>query len=214
LEFPPSDQDAQLEPMQSQTTYMEQAQDAPCETDLVSTSSESSAISSAEESTLVDAVFAMLGAADDQAAHSAEPPHEVVEAPWILSIDDDFDFTDTLKIRLDEYGIAVARAANGMAGYRMAFTTRAQAILLDYQMPNGQGDYILNRLKDNPITRDIPVIMITGVRDHVLERRVMAMGAAAFMQKPVNFERLREELGKYIRELKQSARARKALVAN
>jgi response regulator of citrate/malate metabolism len=42
----------------------------------------------------------------------------------------------------------------------------------------------------------------------------MAMGAAAFMQKPVNFERLREELGKYIRELKQSARARKALVAN
>jgi CheY-like chemotaxis protein len=214
LEFPPSDQDAQLEPMQSQTTYMEQAQDAPCETDLVSTSSESSAISSAEESTLVDAVFAMLGAADDQAANSAEPPHEVVEAPWILSIDDDFDFTDTLKIRLDEYGIAVARAANGMAGYRMAFTTRAQAILLDYQMPNGQGDYILNRLKDNPITRDIPVIMITGVRDHVLERRVMAMGAAAFMQKPVNFERLREELGKYIRELKQSARARKALVAN
>jgi CheY-like chemotaxis protein len=214
LESPPSDQDTQLEPMQSQTTYMEQAQDAPCETDLVSTSSESSAISSAEESTLVDAVFAMLGAADDQAANSAEPPHEVVEAPWILSIDDDFDFTDTLKIRLDEYGIAVARAANGMAGYRMAFTTRAQAILLDYQMPNGQGDYILNRLKDNPITRDIPVIMITGVRDHVLERRVMAMGAAAFMQKPVNFERLREELGKYIRELKQSARARKALVAN
>jgi len=193
---------------------LEPAQDDPCATEIAATSDESHAISGAEEVALVDAVFSMLGAADDQAAHSAEPPHEVVESPWILSIDDDFDFTDALKIRLDEYGIAVARAANGMAGYRMAFTTRAQAILLDYQMPNGQGDYILNRLKENPITCDIPVIMITGVRDHMLERRVLSMGAAAFMQKPVNFERLRKELCKYISALRPSANFQAALVGD
>jgi CheY-like chemotaxis protein len=150
---------------------------------------------------LIDAVFAMLGAREGAAGEQPGPKSAspgVVETPWILSIDDDFDFTDTLKIRLDEYGVAVARAANGMAGYRMAFSTRARAILLDYQMPNGQGDYILRRLKDNPITRDIPVVMITGVKDKMLERRVLSMGAVAYMLKPINFDELRRELAPYI----------------
>ena len=127
----------------------------------------------------------------------------MVETPWILSIDDDYDFSDALKLRLDEYGIAVSRAANGMAGYWMAYTTRARAILLDYQMPNGQGDYILRRLKDNPVTRDIPVIMITGIKDKMLERRVLAMGAKAYLVKPVDFEQLRKVLSEFMPLLRQ-----------
>ena len=162
-----------------------------------------------EADSLLDAVFAMLGAdggatvggSDSRVAES----REVVEMPWVLCIDDDFDFSDVLKIRFDHYGVAVARAANGMAGYRMAFSTPARAILLDYQMPNGQGDYVLSRLKDNPVTRDIPVIMITGIKDKMLERRVMAMGAAGYFLKPVNFESLRERLAEYIDALAQPA---------
>ncbi|MEX2091546.1 MAG: response regulator [Pirellulales bacterium] len=162
-----------------------------------------------EADSLLDAVFAMLGAdggatvgeSDSRVAES----REVVEMPWVLCIDDDFDFSDVLKIRFDHYGVAVARAANGMAGYRMAFSTPARAILLDYQMPNGQGDYVLNRLKDNPVTRDIPVIMITGIKDKMLERRVMAMGAAGYFLKPVDFESLRERLAEYIDALAQPA---------
>lgn len=147
---------------------------------------------------LMDAVFAMLGA---DAGMKAVAESEAIELPWILCIDDDFDFSDALKLRFDEYGVAVARAANGMDGFCMAFSTPARAILLDYQMPNGQGDYILDRLKSNPVTRDIPVYMITGVKDKMLERRVMAMGAAGYLLKPVDFERLRAELSRYISAL-------------
>lgn len=160
-----------------------------------------------ETDSLMDAVFAMLGADDGAKAGGGElqvaGPHGEVEAPWVLCIDDDFDFSDVLKIRFDNYGVAVARAANGMAGLRMAFSTPARAILLDYQMPNGQGDYILGRLKDNPVTCDIPVIMITGIKDKMLERRVMAMGAAGYFLKPVDFESLRERLAEYIDALAQ-----------
>jgi response regulator RpfG family c-di-GMP phosphodiesterase len=90
------------------------------------------------------------------------------------------------------------RAHTGMEGYRLAFTSPASAILLDFNMPDGQGDYILGRLKDNLVTRDIPVIIITGVKDKVLERRMLGLGAAAFFVKPVSFDQLKEQLSRYI----------------
>jgi len=152
-----------------------------------------------DRDTLMDAVFAMLGAeADSTAEAGAAGKREVVDVPWVLVVDDDSDFSDALKIRLEDHGVAVARASNGMEGYRLAFVQPASAILLDYNMPNGQGDYILGRLKDNPVTKGIPVFMITGVKDKMLERRVLAMGAAEFIEKPVNFDSLRTRLANHI----------------
>ncbi|HEX5472134.1 MAG TPA: response regulator [Lacipirellulaceae bacterium] len=153
---------------------------------------------------LVDAVFAVLGAARDSSvaeSESGKPAGEFADqndVPWVLCIDDDPDFSDALRIRLEEHGVAVVRAFTGLDGYRLAFTSAASAILLDFHMPNGQGDYILGRLKDNPVTRDIPVFVITGNRDKVLERRMLAMGAAAFFEKPIDFNRLRKRLANYI----------------
>jgi CheY-like chemotaxis protein len=156
---------------------------------------------------LVDAVFAVLGAG--HSGKSAIPSSDQIlfgreEIPWVLCIDDDEDFADALKIRLEDHGVAVIRAHSGMEGYRLAFTAPANAILLDFNMPNGQGDYILGRLKDNPVTRDIPVVIITGGRDKMLERRMLAMGATAFFVKPVGFDQLREHLSKYIDILRRS----------
>jgi CheY-like chemotaxis protein len=153
---------------------------------------------------LIDAVFAMLNAeadaksgavmtATDPAAANRKP-----DPPWVLCIDDDKDYSETIKTRLEQYGVAVARAFNGIEGYRMVFTHPASAILLDYNLPNGQGDYILDRLKRSPVTKDIPVFVITGVRDKVLERRMLAMGAAAFLTKPVTFSVLRQHLARYM----------------
>jgi CheY-like chemotaxis protein len=155
--------------------------------------------------TLLDAVFTMLGsdaACDEQRdSHDrqfASAPEVEDEPPWVLSIDDDADFSDALKCRLEACGVAVVRAFSGMEGYRLAFTSPASAILLDYNMPNGQGDYILGRLSDNPVTKNIPVIVITGVRDKSLERKMYNLGAKRFLTKPVAFDTLRDELAKYI----------------
>jgi response regulator RpfG family c-di-GMP phosphodiesterase len=70
--------------------------------------------------------------------------------------------------------------------------------MLDYNMPNGQGDYVLDRLKANPVTRDIPVFILTGTKDKMLERRMMAMGAAGYFYKPVDFDSLRRDLSRHI----------------
>ena len=145
---------------------------------------------------MIDAVFEVLGGAATSSA--AKPDDQDDRTPWVLLIDDDADYSAALKCRLENCGVAVVRAFNGMEGYRMAFTHSASAILLDYNVPSGQGDYILGRLKDNPATRDIPVIMLTGVRDKWLERKMYGLGASAFLTKPVKFETLRSILARHI----------------
>jgi CheY-like chemotaxis protein len=150
---------------------------------------------------LVDVVFSLLGAEAEADASDEDREHEFQPrrtTPWVLCVDDDADYSMAMKLRLERYGVTVVRAMQGMEGYRLAFTRPADVILLDYELPNGQGDYILHRLRDNPVTRDIPVIIITGRKDRALERKMMNLGAARFLNKPLDFEVLLAELARHI----------------
>ncbi|MEZ6110422.1 MAG: response regulator [Pirellulaceae bacterium] len=154
---------------------------------------------------LLENVFALLGCQADylhghegRFGESRYREHSPDAVPWVLCIDDDDDFTWVLQRRLEDSGVAVVRAFDGSDGYRAAFADPADVILLDYEMPNGRGDYVLSRLKENSITREIPVIVLTGRRDRALKRRLLNMGAAAFFNKPVDFPMLRQELERYI----------------
>ena len=118
--------------------------------------------------------------------------------PWVLCVDDDPDFAATLKLRLEQHGVDVLHAFAGMEGYRFAFTHGAQAIILDQEMPDCDGDYILRRLKENPVTEDIPVIVLTGTKDQALARRMYNLGAARFLTKPVDWDDLWAELRPFV----------------
>jgi len=163
------------------------------------------------DDSLLDAVFELLGDGAEplrvESAAGAEDTNRRAEdePPWVLCIDDDPDFSEALKCRLEAYGVAVIRAFSGMEGYRLAFTNPARVILLDYNMPDGQGDYVLGRLQDNPVTKDIPVIVITGVRDKSLERKMYGLGAKRFLTKPIQFDALRDELANYMDILAEPA---------
>lgn len=154
---------------------------------------------------LVDLVFSLLGSDEESdettsaaARDEAAVQLEVESRPWILCIDDDADHSYSLKLRLRQQGFEVLRAFEGMEGYRYAFATQAQAIILDYEMPNGDGSYVLRRLKENPVTRDIPVIVLTGRNERVIERQMYSQGAAEFLTKPCEWERLWAALRRHI----------------
>jgi CheY-like chemotaxis protein len=152
----------------------------------------------AEGREVMNVVFEMLGTDVDYLDRSTEEEDDCESPPWVLCIDDDADYSNVLRHRLEEYGVAVLRAFEGMEGFRFAFTRPADVILLDYELPNGQGDYILDRLKRNPLTRGIPVIVITGKRDKSLERRMRSLGAANFFTKPPDMLALIKELRRHI----------------
>ena len=118
--------------------------------------------------------------------------------PWVLCIEDDDDFSLALKLKLRARGISVVRANDGMLGLNHASTRPADAIILDFNLPNGQGDFVLRRLKSNPTTASIPVIVLTGVRDQNLGHKMMSLGASKFMNKPVVWEELFAELDRHL----------------
>ena len=99
---------------------------------------------------------------------------------------------------MKRYGIEVVRAYSGIEGYRKAFMHPANAVILDVELPNGQGDYVLRRLKENPVTKDLPVIVLTGRKERTVERKMRAMGCDAYLTKPVDIEVLLRELRRFI----------------
>src|SRR5262245_24271000 len=119
-------------------------------------------------------------------------------APRVLCIDDDREFIEALQRRLESRGIAVLRATTGLDGSCYALGEPTDAILLDFQLPNGCGDYILNQLKVNQATKDIPVIVISGSKDRALEYTLVNGGAVRYLHKPLDFEELMTELRKYL----------------
>jgi DNA-binding response OmpR family regulator len=145
---------------------------------------------------LIDAVFSVLGVetGDRLFGDDFSDRKKRSDQPWILSIDDDDDIALALRLRLKEYGAQVIRAADGMEGYRRAFTEVPRAIILDYELPGCNGDDVLRRLKESPVTRSIPVIVLTGHRETSIERRMWELGASEYLTKPLNWNRLRGAL--------------------
>jgi CheY-like chemotaxis protein len=129
---------------------------------------------------------------------SPSPPATTAARPTILTIDDDQDVTYMMKLRLERLGMNVVEAATGMQGFWKAVECRPQAIICDLNMPDGEGSYIYGRLMTHPVTKSIPVIILTGLSNPALRRHMLGLGVAAFLPKPVVFETLLGELGKLV----------------
>jgi DNA-binding response OmpR family regulator len=147
--------------------------------------------------TLLDALRDFLPAAGAKAAGSRRE-RGATECPWVLSIDDDREFSYALKLRLEAHGVAVVRAFDGADGCAAALAYPADVVLLDVEMPHGRGDEVLRRLKGHALTKDIPVVVVTGRRDKALERKLIGLGAAAYLQKPVDMAALLAALGRHV----------------
>jgi DNA-binding response OmpR family regulator len=123
------------------------------------------------------------------AAH-ASPSAAPSRQPTVLCIDDDPDISKALKIRLEVYGVNVLRAFNGMQGYWTAVGERPDVIVCDMCMSEGDGNYIVSRLKQHPLTENVPVIILTGQGNPALKRTMLSLGADAYLSKPPNFDDL------------------------
>jgi CheY-like chemotaxis protein/anti-sigma regulatory factor (Ser/Thr protein kinase) len=102
----------------------------------------------------------------------------------VLAIDDDPDVVLLLKENLADAGYRVVGACNGAEGLRLARELRPSAITLDIVMPETDGWQVLHGLKADPLTRDIPVLLLSVVDQKDLGYR---LGAADYLMKP--FER-------------------------
>jgi GAF domain-containing protein/CheY-like chemotaxis protein/anti-sigma regulatory factor (Ser/Thr protein kinase) len=116
----------------------------------------------------------------------------------VLVIDDEAAVRDLMQRFLTKEGFRVVTAPGGEEGLRRARELRPDAITLDVMMPGMDGWAVLSALKADADVADIPVVMLTIVDDKNLG---YALGAADYLTKPIDRERLVTVLDKYRRDL-------------
>jgi DNA-binding response OmpR family regulator len=126
------------------------------------------------------------------------PIPNALRTPRILCVDDDPDLQTTIELRMRAYDVDVEHAYYGMQGIAEAINMHPDLILMDLAMPNGNGEYLLDCIKRNSATADIPVIVLTGMRDPSLKTCLLQAGAAVFLQKPVHFDELLHQVSRFI----------------
>jgi PAS domain S-box-containing protein len=133
----------------------------------------------------------LAGSAEPEPQSQAAPhPAGVPARPGgrlVLAIDDDPNVVYLLKENLADAGYSVVGAASGEEGLRKARELRPRAITLDIIMPGADGWQVLHALKTDPLTRDIPVILISIVDHKELGFR---LGATDYVVKPFDREAL------------------------
>lgn len=109
----------------------------------------------------------------------------------ILVIDDDPDAVYLLQENLNKQEFEIIGRLNGPDGLRAARGQQPQAILLDIVMPGADGWQVLHDLKADPVTCNIPVILLTIVDNKPLG---FQLGAAAYLLKPLDAAEVRDAL--------------------
>ena len=128
-------------------------------------------------------------------------------ADCVLVIDDDATARELISDHLKADGFSVVTAAGGVEGLKLAKELRPIAITLDVMMPDLDGWSVLAALRQDAELAEIPVIMVTIVDEH---RRGVALGAAGYLTKPIDRERLHRVIGRY----RSSSRPTRILVVD
>jgi phosphoserine phosphatase RsbU/P len=113
----------------------------------------------------------------------------------VLVVDDTEVNRDLLARRLKSLGHDVAMAENGRRALAMLQESEFDLVLLDIMMPELDGYQVLERLREDPERRHIPVIMISAVDEIESVVRCIELGAADYLPKPFNPVVLRARVG-------------------
>jgi CheY-like chemotaxis protein len=112
----------------------------------------------------------------------------------VLVVDDDPTARELIADQLKAEGFSVATAASGLEGLKLAKDLRPIAITLDVMMPDLDGWSVLAALRQDPELAEIPVIMVTILDE---QRRAASLGAAGYLTKPIDRERLHRLVGRF-----------------
>ena len=116
----------------------------------------------------------------------------------ILVVEDIADCRELLTIFLRRSGYEIAEASTGLEAVDQARATSPDLVIMDLGLPGINGDEATARLKADPATRDIPVIINTAFQKGAIVDHALAVGAAEVLHKPVSFKDMLEVVRRYL----------------
>ena len=115
-------------------------------------------------------------------------------AKTVLVVDDEQDILDLVRFRLEHDGYRVITASDGEAGLTLARTERPDLCVLDVMMPKLSGLEVLARLRDDPSTAAMRVILLTARGQDADVDRGFELGAHDYVTKPFSPKELRRRV--------------------
>ena len=137
--------------------------------------------------------------ANAQAHAATEAPVEaagddfVVREKTVLVVEDDEGFAKVLVDLAADYGLESHVCSDGESGLEYASHYRPSAIILDIGLPGIDGWQVMEKLKADPRTKDIPVHFLSGKDER---KKALDLGAIDFLTKPVSQEQMIAAFGK------------------
>jgi CheY-like chemotaxis protein len=118
----------------------------------------------------------------------------------ILVVDDERAVRDLLREKLEKDKYAVITAASGQEALAACKTDKPDLVLLDIAMPAMDGYQTCERLKEDPLTEDIPILFLTGqdLDPQSIVERYKELGACGYLSKVSTLKELLEKIKKVI----------------
>jgi CheY-like chemotaxis protein len=120
----------------------------------------------------------------------------------ILVVEDNLDVRRLMALVLGRSGYEVVEAATGIEALEQTYATHPDLIIMDLSIPKMTGDEVTARIKADPTTKNIPIIVNTAYHKGVFVERAVAAGAVEILYKPTE---LRVFLDTIRRHLSSSA---------
>jgi len=108
----------------------------------------------------------------------------------ILVIDDELNLQRLIKANLAARGYQVLAAVDGATGLKLAAQEMPDLIMLDLMLPDILGWDVLASLKENPVTKNIPVVIMTALDEKSPQIKGRLTGRAVYLDKPFGVEEL------------------------
>ncbi|GAC1480525.1 MAG: hypothetical protein PVSMB9_05300 [Candidatus Dormibacteria bacterium] len=118
-------------------------------------------------------------------------PNQGLPGNVILVVDDDASVRQLIARHLEQDGWRTVQASNAADALRLAHESRPVLMTLDVMMPDASGWWVLEKLREDPQTAGIPVLVVTIVED---QRLVFALGASDYLAKPYDRNLLIEKV--------------------
>ncbi len=111
-------------------------------------------------------------------------------APLIVVADDDQDILNLVSKRLVKCGYHVLTATNGQQALELVRSRLPSAAILDWMMPVLQGHEVCSRIKEDPSTEEVPVVLLTAKVSDVDIEKGFRFGADDYITKPFDIAEL------------------------
>src|SRR5262245_9196373 len=115
-------------------------------------------------------------------------------AGTILVADDDPQILSMVAMRLGSRGYKVLEARDGAEAMKMAREETPDLVVLDVMMPNMNGWEVARALRQDPQLRDVGIVMLTAIGEHINELTSPLYGADEYIDKPFDFSDLEQKV--------------------